>query len=217
MIRIRFVRSEAHQPPSQPGPHQAPARWRHRLACTGGSCSTLCRMSISRVVVVGGGRAGLRTTEALRAGLSGGGVTLVGAERHAPYDRPPLSKQLLAGGVDDTTLDADFAALRVDLRLGETAVGVADGALVTDRAAHPFDRLVVATGALPVTLPGDGPQRLLRTIDDARALRDLLRPGLRLAVVGAGWVGAELATPAAAPGGPVPPLEAGPAPRSRAL
>ncbi|HKB30443.1 MAG TPA: FAD-dependent oxidoreductase [Streptosporangiaceae bacterium] len=174
-------------------------------------------MSISRVVVVGGGLAGLRTIEALRARLYGGAVTLVGAERHAPYDRPPLSKQLLAGGVDDTTLDADFAALRVDLRLGETAVGVADGALVTDRAAHPFDRLVVATGALPVTLPGDGPQRLLRTIDDARALRDLLRPGLRLAVVGAGWIGAELATAAAARGCQVTVVEAAHAPLAAAI
>ena len=84
-------------------------------------------MSISRVVVAGGGLAGLRIVEALRARLYGGAVTLVGAEPHAPYDRPPLSKQLLAGGVDDTTLDSDLAALRVDLRLGETAVGVADG------------------------------------------------------------------------------------------
>ena len=143
-------------------------------------------MSISRVVVAGGGLAGLRTIEALRARRYGGAVTLVGAEPHAPYDRPPLSKQLLAGVVDDTTLDADFAALGVDLRLGETAMGLADGVLLTDCGAYPFDRLVVATGAVPVALPGDGAQRFLRTIDDARSLRDLLRPGLRLAVVGAG-------------------------------
>ena len=174
-------------------------------------------MSISRVVVAGGGLAGLRIVEALRARLYGGAVTLVGAEPHAPYDRPPLSKQLLAGGVDDTTLDTDLAALRVDLRLGETAVGVADGALLTDRAAHPFDRLVVATGAVPVALPGDGPQRFLRTIDDARTLRGLLRPGLRLAVVGAGWIGAELATAAAARGCQVTVVEAGQAPLGAAI
>jgi 3-phenylpropionate/trans-cinnamate dioxygenase ferredoxin reductase subunit len=174
-------------------------------------------MSISRVVVAGGGLAGLRVIEALRARRFGGAVTLVGAEPHAPYDRPPLSKQLLAGGIDDTTLDADFAALGVDLRLGERAVGVADGALLTERAAYPFDRLVVATGAEPVALPGDGPQRFLRTIDDARALRALLRPGLRLAVAGAGWIGAELATAAAARGCQVTVVEAAPAPLAAAL
>ncbi len=174
-------------------------------------------MSISRVVVAGGGLAGLRVIEALRARGFAGAVTLVGAEPHAPYDRPPLSKQLLAGGIDSTTLDADFAALRVDLRLGERAVGVADGALLTERAAYRFDRLVVATGADPVALPGDGPQRFLRTIDDARALRDLLRPGLRLAVVGAGWIGAELATAAAARGCQVTVVEAAQAPLAAAL
>ncbi len=174
-------------------------------------------MSISRVVVAGGGLAGLRTIEALRARLYDGAVTLVGAEPHAPYDRPPLSKQLLAGGVDDTRLDADFAALRVDLRLGETAMGLADGVVLTDSATHPFDRLVVATGAVPVALPGDGPQRFLRTIDDARSLRDLLRPGLRLAVVGAGWIGAELATAAAARGCVVTVVEAARAPLAAAI
>jgi NADPH-dependent 2,4-dienoyl-CoA reductase/sulfur reductase-like enzyme len=177
----------------------------------------LMPMSISRVVVAGGGLAGLRVIEALRARRFGGAVTLVGAEPHAPYDRPPLSKQLLAGGIDSTTLDADFAALGVDLRLGERAVGVAGGALLTERAAYPFDRLVVATGAEPVALPGDGPQRFLRTIDDARALRGLLRPGLRLAVAGAGWIGAELATAAAAHGCEVTVVEAAQAPLAAAL
>ena len=174
-------------------------------------------MSISRVVVAGGGLAGLRTIEALRARLYGGAVTLIGAEPHAPYDRPPLSKQLLADLVDDTTLDADFAALGVDLRLGETATGLADGVLLTDFGAYPFDRLVVATGAVPVALPGDGPQRFLRTIDEARSLRDLLQPGRRLAVVGAGWIGAELATAAAARGCLVTVVEAGQAPLAAAI
>ncbi len=155
-------------------------------------------MGIERVVVVGGGLAGLRIVEGLRSRRYAGAVTLVGAEAHPPYDRPPLSKQLLAGGIDDTRLDADFATLGVGLRLGERAVRLTDGVLLTDRGEHKFDRLVVATGAVPVGLPGDGPQRFLRTIDDARALRDLLRPGLRLAVVGAGWIGAELATAAEA-------------------
>jgi 3-phenylpropionate/trans-cinnamate dioxygenase ferredoxin reductase component len=174
-------------------------------------------MSISRVVVAGGGLAGLRTVEALRGRRYAGAITLVGAEPHAPYDRPPLSKQLLAGAVDDTTLDADFGALGVEFRVAETAMGLADGALLTDRGVHPFDRLVVATGAVPAALPGDGAQRFLRTIDDARSLRGLLRPGLRLAVAGAGWIGAELATAAAAHGCQVTVVEAGQAPLAGAI
>jgi 3-phenylpropionate/trans-cinnamate dioxygenase ferredoxin reductase component len=174
-------------------------------------------MSISRVVVAGGGLAGLRTVEALRGRRYAGAITLVGAEPHAPYDRPPLSKQLLAGAVDDTTLDADFGALGVEFRVAETAMGLADGALLTDRGVHPFDRLVVATGAVPAALPGDGAQRFLRTIDDALSLRGLLRPGLRLAVAGAGWIGAELATAAAAHGCQVTVVEAGQAPLAGAI
>jgi 3-phenylpropionate/trans-cinnamate dioxygenase ferredoxin reductase component len=174
-------------------------------------------MSISRVVVAGGGLAGLRTIEALRSRRYPGAVTLVCAERHPPYDRPPLSKQVLAGSVDDTTLDADFGTLGVDLVVGETAVGVADGTLLTDRGGHEFDRLVVTTGSVPVRLPGDGPQHFLRTIDDARAIRDRLTPGLRLAVVGAGWIGAELSTAAAARGCLVTVVEAGEAPLAAAI
>src|ERR1035437_6716961 len=75
----------------------------------------------------------------------------------------------------------------------------------------------VATGAAPVRLPGTGPQRVLRSLDDALELRSVLRPGLRLAVVGAGWIGAELATAAAAQGCQVTVLEAGPAPAAGAL
>ena len=91
------------------------------------------------------------------------------------------------------------------------------GMLVTNRDKYPFDHLVIATGAVPVALPGPGPQRFLRTYDDALALRALLRPGLRLAIVGAGWIGAELATAAAAAGCQVTVVEAGPAPLAGAL
>ena len=99
--------------------------------------------------------------------------------------------------------------------LGEAAAG--GGVLRTDHGEHRFDRLLVATGAEPVRLPGSGPQRVLRTLDDALELRSVLRPGLRLAIVGAGWIGAELATAAAAQGGQVTVLEAGPAPVAGAL
>jgi NADPH-dependent 2,4-dienoyl-CoA reductase/sulfur reductase-like enzyme len=162
--------------------------------------------------VAGAGLAGLRTVAELRARGYAGAVTLVGAESRPPYDRPPLSKKLMTGELDDTTLEPGLASLGVNARLAETAVGLdvdeaggdagagsgvgAGGVLRTDRGEHRFDRLVLATGAEPVALPGPGRQRFLRTLDDALALRALLRPGLRLAIVGAGWIGAELATAA---------------------
>ncbi len=238
-----------------------------------------------RVVIAGGGLAGLRTVEELRARDFGGPITMIAAENRPPYDRPPLSKQalseqvskqapseqalsertlpeqsppaqpasgeflvgealageVLAGEPDaaeisaelDTTLRADFTALDVDLRLGEPATGLelagpdgllrpggagASGGLVrTARGAYPFDRLVVATGAEPVVLPGPGHQRFLRTHEDAVELRARLRPGVRLVVVGAGWIGAELATAAAARGCRVTVVEAGPAPLAGAV
>jgi 3-phenylpropionate/trans-cinnamate dioxygenase ferredoxin reductase component len=170
-----------------------------------------------RIVVAGGGLAGLRTAEELRARGYAGAVTLVGAEHRPPYDRPPLSKRLMAGQVDDTTLREDMHSLGLDVRLGETATGLDDGVLRTDRGEHRFDRLVLATGATPVGLPGQGGQRFLRTMDDALALRARLRPGLRLAIVGAGWIGAELATAAAARGCRVTVVEAAAAPLAAAL
>jgi 3-phenylpropionate/trans-cinnamate dioxygenase ferredoxin reductase component len=175
-----------------------------------------------RIVVVGGGLAGLRTIEELRARGYAGGVTLVGAEKRPPYDRPPLSKRLMAGELADTTLRDDLDAIGGELRLGETATGLepaagGGGMLRTDRGEHRFDRLVLATGATPVALPGTGRQRFLRTLDEALTLRALLRPGLRLAIVGAGWIGAELATAAAARGCQVTVLEAAAAPLTAAV
>ena len=167
--------------------------------------------------MAGGGLAGLRTVEELRARGYAGAVTLVGAETRPPYDRPPLSKRLMAGELDDTTLRDDLPTLGVELRLGETATGLESGLLRTDRGEHGFDRLVLATGAEPVALPGPGRQRFLRTLDDALALRARLRPGLRLAIVGAGWIGAELATAAAARGCRVTVVEAAAAPLAAAV
>src|SRR6516165_11595649 len=169
-----------------------------------------------RTVVTGAGLAGLRTAQELRARGYAGAITLVGAEDRPPYVRPPLSKKVLTDGIDPS-LHADFTALDADFRPGEAAVGLEPSALVTDRGKYSFDHLVVATGAVPVALPGPGRQRFLRTYDDALALRALLRPGLRLAIVGAGWIGAELATAAAAAGCQVTVVEAGPAPLAAAL
>lgn len=169
------------------------------------------------VVVVGAGLAGLRAVEELRANGYGGGVTLIGAEERPPYDRPPLSKKVMLGEFDDTSLRADMASLGADLRLGEAAVELADGVLRTDAAEYAWDALVLATGATPVRLPGSGEQHVLRTADDALALRELLRPGIRLTIVGAGWIGAELATAAVHRGCTVTVLEAAAAPLMAAV
>src|ERR1700757_339328 len=175
-----------------------------------------------RVVVAGAGLAGFRTVEELRERGFAGPITLVGAEPRPPYDRPPLSKKFLAEPGLDPSLKADFAALEVDFRPDEAATGLGNE-LIASRGAYPFDHLVLATGALPVALPGDGRQRFLRTYDDALALRDLLRPGpsprkaLRLAIVGAGWIGAELATAAVGYGARVTVVEAGAAPLAAAI
>ncbi|MDG4864504.1 FAD-dependent oxidoreductase, partial [Streptomyces sp. T-3] len=168
---------------------------------------------MKHVIVVGGGLAGLRTAEALRAQGYDGDLTLVGAEPHAPYDRPPLSKEVLAGECDDTTLPADWQQLRCERRLGMRAEGLRlhdekpGGVLETDAGPLDFDGLVVATGATPVRLPGKGFQHVLRSVDDARGLRAQLRAGARVVVVGAGWIGAEVATVAAAKGCRVTVLE----------
>jgi 3-phenylpropionate/trans-cinnamate dioxygenase ferredoxin reductase component len=172
---------------------------------------------IERVVIAGAGLAGLRTAEELRARGYEGAITMIGAERRPPYDRPPLTKKLMTGELDDTTLAADPAALGLDLRLAEAATGLSEGVLRTGRGEHPYDALVVATGAAPVGLPGTGRQCYLRTLDDALELRSALRPGTRLAIVGAGWIGAELATAAARRGCRVTVVEAAPAPLAGAI
>jgi 3-phenylpropionate/trans-cinnamate dioxygenase ferredoxin reductase component len=171
----------------------------------------------AKVVVVGAGLAGLRVAEELRARGYQGTVTLIGAERRPPYDRPPLSKKLLTGELDDTSLRPDVEALAVDMRLSETAVALRDRMVRTDAAEYEWDALVLATGAAPVRLPGDGPQHVLRTVDDALALREMLQPGVRLVIVGAGWIGAELATAARARGAAVTVLEAADAPLAAAV
>lgn len=160
------------------------------------------------VLVVGGGLAGLRACEGLRSLGFDGRIVLAGAEAHLPYDRPPLSKQFLAGewpeerlalrsagslealGLE-THLGPDFSARALDLE--RRVVHFAGGESVA------FDGLVVATGAEPRRLPGASelPQaHVLRTVDDARALRRVLGGGARLLVVGAGFVGLEVASTA---------------------
>jgi len=109
-----------------------------------------------RVVIVGGGLAGSRAAAELRAREYDGQLTMLGAEPHPPYDRPPLSKKLMMGGLDSTSLDTDTAALGVDLRLGEAATALDDRVVRSEKGEYGFDRLIVATGATPVRLPGPG-------------------------------------------------------------
>jgi 3-phenylpropionate/trans-cinnamate dioxygenase ferredoxin reductase component len=176
----------------------------------------------AKVVVVGAGLAGLRVAEELRARDFKGAITLIGAEPRPPYDRPPLSKKVMTGELDDTSLRADMESLEIDLRLAERAIEFSTGSLRTapargGQAEYEWDALVLATGAEPVTLPGSGPQHVLRTADDALAIRALLTPGTTLAIVGAGWIGAELATAAAGRGCKVTVLEAADTPVAAAV
>ncbi|MEV7600245.1 FAD-dependent oxidoreductase [Kitasatospora sp. NPDC089797] len=170
-----------------------------------------------QVVVVGAGLAGAQCALKLREGGWPGRILLVGEEAHAPYDRPPLSKDVLLGKADATTLDIDYDGLGVELLTGRRATGLAPGVLHTDGGDLRYDALVIATGATPRALPGAERAHLLHTLDDALALRALLRPGLRLVLVGAGWIGAEVSTAARQAGCAVTVVEAGPAPVPGAL
>jgi len=179
----------------------------------------------SSIVVVGASLAGLRAAEELRRLGFTGTLTLVGAEPHLPYDRPPLSKDFLAG-----TTDADALGLRrqpydeldLDLRLGVRATGLDPAARIvsTDAGDLPYDGLVVATGATARRLP-DQPDlpgiHVLRTLDDATALRADLASASRVVVVGAGFIGAEAAATCRTRGLDVTVLEALPSPMVRGV
>ncbi|MGC0343913.1 NAD(P)/FAD-dependent oxidoreductase [Streptomyces sp. SLBN-8D4] len=176
-----------------------------------------------RIVVVGASAAGLAAAETLRREGYDGTLTLVGDEPLAPYDRPPLSKQILAAKWEPDRLalrtsDA-LAALDLDLRLGVAATGLelADRTVeLADGSALPYDGLIVATGVRPRRLPGEG-AHVLRDLDDALALRERLTLGRRLVVVGAGFLGAEAAAVAWQLGVHVTLLEPAPVPLAHAI
>jgi 3-phenylpropionate/trans-cinnamate dioxygenase ferredoxin reductase component len=172
---------------------------------------------VQRIVVVGAGLAGLQTVAALRTQGYAGALVLVGAEPQPPYDRPPLTKAVLHGETDDSTLDADWAGWDVELHLGRTATDLRAGTLETDAGDLAWDRLVVATGSVPVRFPGTEAAITLRTREDALRLRGMFRPGARLVIVGAGWIGAEVATAAVKVGVHVTVVEALDAPLANAL
>jgi NADPH-dependent 2,4-dienoyl-CoA reductase/sulfur reductase-like enzyme len=156
-----------------------------------------------RVVVVGASLAGLRAVEALRRQGFEGSLTLVGEEAHAPYDRPPLSKQLLRGEWPEQRVrlrdEAALQALALDLRLGVRAQSLDAARRVLhldDGSELGYDGLVIATGATPRTLAGAEALQgvyVLRTLDDALALRAALKTGPRVCLVGAGFIGLEVA------------------------
>ncbi|MDX3760249.1 NAD(P)/FAD-dependent oxidoreductase [Streptomyces mirabilis] len=172
------------------------------------------------VAVVGASLAGLSAARSLRKQGYDGRLVVIGDELHRPYDRPPLSKEFLAGtlGEADLSLETDDEDLRAEWLLGaraagldrtERAVRLADGREV--RA----DGIVIATGAVARTLPGSeglAGVHTLRTLDDARALRDELARGGRLVVIGGGFIGAEVASTAYALGLDVTVVEAAPTP-----
>lgn len=167
----------------------------------------------SGVVIVGAGMAGVQTAVALRERGFTGPVTLLGAEPHQPYDRPPLSKAVLLGNAEDSAFDVDFEGLGIELRLGTEVTGLRAAAreLDTEAGPVPYEVLVLATGAQPLTLPGtDGVPgvHLLRTLDDAARLRPVLAAAPSIVVVGAGWIGAEFATAAREAGCEVTVVEA---------
>ena len=159
--------------------------------------------AIRRVTIVGASLAGLRAAETLRRHGYDGALTLIGDERHRPYDRPPLSKQLLLGTwTPEQTFFRQkdgYEPLALDLRLGVPATSLdLRGRRVTlaDGTWADYDRLIIATGARVRTLPGIAPRPgllVLRTLDDAVALREALTTATRVAVVGMGFIGLEVA------------------------
>jgi NADPH-dependent 2,4-dienoyl-CoA reductase/sulfur reductase-like enzyme len=183
---------------------------------------------IRDVVVVGGSLAGLRAVETLRSAGFDGDVTLIAAEPHVPYDRPPLSKRLLSGEWEPDRIALrkpdDMGSLDVTWRHGVPATGLDLASRIitlADDSEVPFEGLIVATGAAALTLPGQEAHAhvtTLRTLDDALDLRDRLVPGgKRIAVIGAGFIGLEVAATARQLGNEVVVLEGASAPLIRAL
>lgn len=161
---------------------------------------------MSGMIIIGAGECGTRAALALREAGYHGPVTLVGSEVHAPYERPPLSKDAIVAetpapkGIAGA---AGLAAAGIDFRPGATATAVDRGrraVALADGTELSYARLLLATGARPrrLSLPGaEGPNTMvLRTLDDAARIRAALGPGRRLAVIGGGFIGLELAASA---------------------
>jgi NADPH-dependent 2,4-dienoyl-CoA reductase/sulfur reductase-like enzyme len=182
---------------------------------------------MERIVVVGMSLAGLRACESLRLAGYTGSITAIGAERHQPYDRPPLSKALLKGDWEPERIQLrkpeELSGLDLDLRLGVSAsrLDVTNREVTLDTGdVVAADGVIIATGTAPRRLPNqpdlDGVV-LLRTLDDSLDLRRRLAATPRVVVIGAGFIGLEVAATAAGCGCAVKVIEAAPAPLMRGL
>jgi NADPH-dependent 2,4-dienoyl-CoA reductase/sulfur reductase-like enzyme len=153
------------------------------------------------IVIVGGGLAAVRTAEELRREEYAGPITIVSDETRPPYDRPPLTKDVLRGERDDTTLEPPefYASRDIDLRLGCGARGVdtaAQTVTLADGTVLPYDQLVIATGLVPRRLPSLGDLngiRVVRSFEDSLVLRGDAAAARRAVVIGAGFIGCEAA------------------------
>jgi NADPH-dependent 2,4-dienoyl-CoA reductase/sulfur reductase-like enzyme len=174
----------------------------------------------SGIVIAGGGLAAQRAAETLRRGGYDGAIRMVCAEPHRPYDRPPLSKAVLAGADDDLGFRpiAWYDDHQVELLLSRRAAALdceRRAVTLVDGEVLGYERLLIATGSRPRRLPllrGYANVHELRTLDDARALRAALADGGRLAILGAGFIGQEVAAAAAREGVAVTIVEAAAAP-----
>jgi 3-phenylpropionate/trans-cinnamate dioxygenase ferredoxin reductase component len=164
------------------------------------------RVQSDGIAIAGGGLAGQRCAETLRRAGYDRAVRLVCLEPHRPYDRPPLSKELLTDSTYDASLpyrSADwYREQAVDLLIGVSAAAldpVARRLALSNGSTLRFEQLLIATGGRPRTLPilaGYDNVSVLRTLDDARLLREVLARKARLAVIGAGFIGLEIAATA---------------------
>ncbi|MFF2110569.1 NAD(P)/FAD-dependent oxidoreductase [Rhodococcus koreensis] len=185
-------------------------------------------MTLNTIVTIGAGQTAAVAARTLRRRGFDGRILLVGDEPHAPYQRPPLSKEFLAGQEDRESLmllpDAWRDQQNVELLTGTTVTRIdASGGSVelSDGRSIAADAVLVATGGRPRTMPvtGPAPERVhyLRTIDDAERLAAQLRPGVRLVLIGGGFVGLEIAATARTLGAEVTVLEADAVPLARIL
>lgn len=179
-------------------------------------------MTVDRVVVVGSSVAGVRAAQALRSGGYAGEIVVIGAESVTPYDKPPLSKELLTGGSSEADIALCGAEPGFELRLGVAAAAlrpVSREVVLADGERIGYDALVIATGVRARPLPGTDEDvvRPLRDLRDATTLRETLAGGEPVVVVGGGFIGAEVAAAAATLGCPVTIVESLPAPFSRVL
>ena len=158
-------------------------------------------MSDNGIVIVGGGLGAARTAEQLRRAEYAGPITIVSDEVHLPYDRPPLSKEVLRSEVDDTALKPRewYDEKDVTLRLGSAATGIdtsAQTVTLADGSTLGYDELVITTGLVPRRIPSfpdlEG-IRVLRSFDECMALRTHASAAKRAVVVGAGFIGCEVA------------------------